>query len=127
MFVEARAAKGLGDEPFDFTCVRHVFVGEDDKTAIKEGTEAVEYYFKSTALFRPIGGHERDAMIYGGPETCVDKLRELREETGVNHLICWMNFGGMDNKKVLRSMRLFADEVMPVLRADAEAVQSAAQ
>lgn len=127
MFVDARSAMGLGDEPFDFTCVRHVFVGEDDKTAIKEGTEAVEYYFKSTALFRPIGDHERDAMIYGGPETCVDKLRQLRDETGVNHLICWMNFGGMDNKKVLRSMRLFADEVMPVLRADAEGIQTAAQ
>ena len=126
-FVEGRAEKGLADEPFDFTCIRHVFVGENDAEAKRDGTEAVEYYFKSTALFRPIGEHERDNMILGGPETCIDKMRQLRDETNVNHIICWMNFGGMDNEKVTRSMRLLSEAVMPVLRADTAAASSAAQ
>jgi len=27
--------------------------------------------------------------------------------------MCWMNMGGLDHEKVLRSMQLFASEVMP--------------
>ena len=75
----------------------------------------------STALFRPIGDHERDEMAFGGPDTVVEKLESLRDETGVNNIICWMNFGGLPHDAVLRSMRLFAEEVMPKLRAPAAA------
>lgn len=76
---------------------------------------------KSTALFRPIGAHERGEMVFGGVDTCVEKLRRLRVEGGVNYVLCWMNFGGMPDDLVQRSMRLFADAVMPALRADAAA------
>ena len=58
----------------------------------------------STALFRPIGDYERDEMVFGGVETCVEKIRGLSADTGVNSLICWMNFGGMPQELVKRSM-----------------------
>ena len=70
----------------------------------------------STALFRPVGPHERTEMIFGGPQTCIEKLEQLGEEAGVNNLVCWMNFGGLPMEMMERSMRLFADEVMPALR-----------
>jgi hypothetical protein len=36
----------------------------------------------------------------------------------MNHLAVEMRIGGLAHKKVLRSMELFAKEVMPALRAE---------
>ena len=115
------AARGIPDAPFDFACIRHVFVAETDAEAQREGAAAVDYYLKSTVQFRPVGDHEKEQMIFGGPETCIEKLRVLNEEAGINNLICWMNFGALDQEKVARSMRLFADTVLPVFQEDTDA------
>lgn len=120
MFRDARARRGLGDQAFDFTCLRHVFVAETDREAKRLGSKYIEYYLDSTALFRPVGEHERDEMVFGGPQTCIEKLQSLAEETGVNNLICWMNFGGLPQDIVEASMRLFSAEVAPALRSGNE-------
>jgi alkanesulfonate monooxygenase SsuD/methylene tetrahydromethanopterin reductase-like flavin-dependent oxidoreductase (luciferase family) len=112
--------RGQAGKDLDFTCLRHVFVAESDEEAEKQGRKYVEYYMKSTAQFRPIGDHERGEMIFGGPKTVIEKLRRLNETTGVSNLICWMNFGGMEQEAVFRSMKLFAREVMPAFRDTAE-------
>jgi alkanesulfonate monooxygenase SsuD/methylene tetrahydromethanopterin reductase-like flavin-dependent oxidoreductase (luciferase family) len=114
---DAQSRLGIEDE-FVFTCLRHVFVGESDAAAKRDGEKYVEYYMNSTALFRPVGEHERSEMIFGGPQTCIEKLQQLCEEAGVNNLICWMNFGGLPQTMVEGSMRRFTEEVMPVLRKD---------
>lgn len=116
MVEEARAEMGIADGRMDFACIRHVFVAESDAEAKREGSQAIEYYLKSTAKFRPVGDHERGQMIFGGPETCIEKVRQLEEEAKINNLICWMNFGALPQEKVLRSIRLFAAEVMPEFR-----------
>ena len=113
---DTRMKRGLGAAPFDFTCLRHVFVAESDREARERGRQYVEYYMKSTAQFRPIGAHERDEMIFGGPDTVIAALRTLEQTAGVTNLICWMNFGGMPQDTVRRSMRLFAQEVIPAMR-----------
>ena len=112
-------------EPFIFTCLRHVFVAETDAVAKRDGEKYVEYYMNSTALFRPVGPHERTEMIFGGPQTCIEKLEQLREEAGINNLVCWMNFGGLPMEMVERSMQLFASEVMPALRQPAPVASAA--
>ena len=123
---EARANRGLDDLDFPFTCVRHVFVAESDAEAKRKGSEYVDYYMKSTAQFRPIGDHERGQMVFGGPETCVEKIRELNEVAGINNLICWMNFGGLPLDMVKASMNLFIEEVAPRCR-EFGAVRKAAE
>lgn len=120
LFDEARAAQGRSGDPLNFPCIRHVFVAETDADAERLGSAYVDYYMRSTALFRPIGAHERDEMVFGGPDTCIAKLRRLRDQAGINKLICWMNFGGMPQELVQRSMRLMAEEVIPVLRREGE-------
>jgi alkanesulfonate monooxygenase SsuD/methylene tetrahydromethanopterin reductase-like flavin-dependent oxidoreductase (luciferase family) len=50
--------------------------------------------------------------IIGTPETCVAKIKALQQE-GIDYFICNFAFGGLDHQKVLRSMDLFAREVMP--------------
>lgn len=110
---QSRANKGLDPHNFPFTCLRHVFVAESDEEAERLGTQYVDYYMKSTAQFRPIGDHERGQMIFGGPETCVEKIQELNHAAGINNLICWMNFGGLPQEMVEANMTLFMEEVAP--------------
>ena len=55
------------------------------------------------------------ALFIGSPETVAQKIVEL-EEAGVGELACWMSFGGLPPEKVRRSMRLFAEEVVPRFR-----------
>ncbi|MGI9476103.1 MAG: LLM class flavin-dependent oxidoreductase [Hyphomicrobiaceae bacterium] len=120
----AHSERGREGKPFDFTCLRHVFVGESDADAKRRGTEYIEYYMESTKFFRPIGDHERDEMIFGGPQTCIDKITSLGLETGVNNLICWMNFGGLPQNMVEASMKLFSQEVVPGVRKCLGSTQS---
>jgi alkanesulfonate monooxygenase SsuD/methylene tetrahydromethanopterin reductase-like flavin-dependent oxidoreductase (luciferase family) len=57
----------------------------------------------------------QSALLIGSPETVAQKIDDL-EHAGVGELVCWMNFGGLSSEKVHRSMRMFAEEVMPRFR-----------
>jgi alkanesulfonate monooxygenase SsuD/methylene tetrahydromethanopterin reductase-like flavin-dependent oxidoreductase (luciferase family) len=52
--------------------------------------------------------------IIGTPEQCVEHIKALQAE-GIDYLGCNFDFGGMEHRKVLRSMELFSREVMPRL------------
>lgn len=57
-----------------------------------------------------------ELAVYGTPEAVADRLLELRERLGYSSLSVWMNTGGqVPHERVLASMRLFADRVMPRL------------
>ena len=56
------------------------------------------------------------AVICGTPEQCVDRIRELHDSLGFTQLLCWTRLGGLDQRKVIRSMELMQDRVMPRLR-----------
>jgi len=54
--------------------------------------------------------------LYGSPETCVRKIKEITSQCRMNQLICWFNPGGLiPHGQVLASMRRFAEEVMPAV------------
>lgn len=52
-------------------------------------------------------------MVIGTPDTCIARIEALREAMGIDHFNASFWFGDMPQDKVLRSMRLFAEEVMP--------------
>jgi alkanesulfonate monooxygenase SsuD/methylene tetrahydromethanopterin reductase-like flavin-dependent oxidoreductase (luciferase family) len=55
------------------------------------------------------------SYLFGTPEECLAILTELRA-MGIQEVICNMNFAGvLDHRQVLRSMELFASQVMPHL------------
>jgi alkanesulfonate monooxygenase SsuD/methylene tetrahydromethanopterin reductase-like flavin-dependent oxidoreductase (luciferase family) len=55
--------------------------------------------------------------IFGSPQECIAKVKELHKELRMNELICWFNPGGLvPHEKVLKAMSRFAVEVMPELR-----------
>ncbi len=55
-------------------------------------------------------------FVIGTPQQCVAKIEAIREAMGIDHFnaSCW--FGDVPHDKVLRSMELFAKEVMPAFK-----------
>ncbi len=59
----------------------------------------------------------RDRLAYGTPEMVVERLTQLREELGLSGVIIEPNVGGyIPQELVFKSVRLFAQEVVPRLR-----------
>lgn len=55
--------------------------------------------------------------IFGAPQECIAKVKELHSKLGMKELICWFNPGGLvPHEKVLKAMSRFATEIMPELR-----------
>jgi luciferase family oxidoreductase group 1 len=90
--------------------------------APKRGEAAVKTYEMYTA-FRDLASAaswdellERDAVICGDPDFVGEKLSQYQQIYGFTDLLCWTRLGGLDHRKVLRSMELMCDKVMPNLR-----------
>jgi alkanesulfonate monooxygenase SsuD/methylene tetrahydromethanopterin reductase-like flavin-dependent oxidoreductase (luciferase family) len=57
---------------------------------------------------------DREMGVFGDPDYCVERVRALRRDYGMDEFICYFNQGGiMDHAMVRQSMTLFAEEVMP--------------
>ncbi len=49
--------------------------------------------------------------IVGTPEQCVAKIKDLQRQ-GIEYFGCNFSFGGMEHSRLIKSMKLFAEEVM---------------
>jgi hypothetical protein len=49
-------------------------------------------------------------LLFDDPDGCAEKVAQLRD-AGVERLLLWMGVGGVEHELVVRSMRLFAEEV----------------
>ena len=58
---------------------------------------------------------EGEWLIRGSVDEVIAKLSPLAE-MGISNLMCWMNFGHIDDKLMRASMKRFADKVMPALQ-----------
>jgi alkanesulfonate monooxygenase SsuD/methylene tetrahydromethanopterin reductase-like flavin-dependent oxidoreductase (luciferase family) len=130
---------------------KHVYVAPTDAEALAEAREPQMWYrdsfIRSMSAEGLPGLHEsvykaaeatiarlsaqtwenlvENALIIGSPDTVAAKIAQL-EQHSVGEVVCWMNFGGIPPVKVRRSMRLFAQEVIPHFRVKAaEAVKVA--
>jgi alkanesulfonate monooxygenase SsuD/methylene tetrahydromethanopterin reductase-like flavin-dependent oxidoreductase (luciferase family) len=54
--------------------------------------------------------------VMGTPDTCIKQIRRLEEAMRIDHFNASFWFGDLTQRQVLRSMRLFAEEVMPAFR-----------
>lgn len=57
--------------------------------------------------------YEKGLLLFGDPERLIGQIEHLQEQLGLTDLICWMNIGGVQHDLVLKSMEIFANEVMP--------------
>ena len=56
-------------------------------------------------------------FVMGTPDTCIAKIKQLREVMGTDHFNANFWFGDLSQEQVLGSMQLFADEVLPVMKS----------
>ena len=54
----------------------------------------------------------RRGWLFGSPDTVIRKIRE-HEDQGVNYFLLWTAFGTLEHSQAVKSMKLFAKEVMP--------------
>jgi len=109
-----------------------VYLTEDGRQAREEARASTMHFFRSIAeaLSRGPRGEEaarlgrmtydeilEELVVYGSPDAVTKRLLELRESLGYSSLSVWMNVGGrIPHQRVLGSMRLFAERVIPRLR-----------
>jgi alkanesulfonate monooxygenase SsuD/methylene tetrahydromethanopterin reductase-like flavin-dependent oxidoreductase (luciferase family) len=88
------------------------------RNSISQGSEVHQHLsdWRRSRRQLPLGYEylaEKRAII-GTPDQCVARINLLREQ-GIDYFGCNFDFGGMEHHKVLDSMKLFAEEVMPRL------------
>jgi alkanesulfonate monooxygenase SsuD/methylene tetrahydromethanopterin reductase-like flavin-dependent oxidoreductase (luciferase family) len=60
---------------------------------------------------------DREMGVFGDPDYCVERVRSLRRDYGIDEFVCYFNRGGlMEHAMVRQSMTRFAEEVMPHCR-----------
>ena len=55
---------------------------------------------------------------FGSPERVVTQMKRYMHEAGATSFLHQMRIGGLEHKKVMLSMELFAKHVMPELREE---------
>jgi alkanesulfonate monooxygenase SsuD/methylene tetrahydromethanopterin reductase-like flavin-dependent oxidoreductase (luciferase family) len=139
-----RSPEQVADLLRRWVVTKHVYVAPTDAEAQADAEQPERWYLDAfVRSIRPDGLHvspavvreaagtvERmsqltwegllaDSLIVGSPSTVRSKVEALCN-AGVGELACWMNFGGIPHAKAVRSMRLFAQEVLPAVHAPLE-------
>ena len=135
-FLERAQASGHAASPSDVPFFRYFYVADTEEQAHRDAREALNWtldintwrrefsvgsevyenirdYRERRTEFPPSYEYlaEHRAFI-GTPDQCAAKIQALHD-AGVRYFGCNFAFGGLDQKKQLRSMELFANEVMP--------------
>lgn len=138
---DALSERGKNAAEFETTLIRECFVGESDEQAWEEAGEYfLEMYRRDYLSWDQVveadeGGKaryatqqddpmfererfSRDRAIIGSPDYCIAEIRRYREQLDFDNLILRMHMPGLPLDKVMRSMQLFAREVLPHFAED---------
>ncbi|HZP27279.1 MAG TPA: LLM class flavin-dependent oxidoreductase [Dehalococcoidia bacterium] len=153
IYFDTCAELGLPEPgPERFAHLALVYVGETDEKARVEG-EALMWYMKAVrhmGFWNPPGylppeasarimmgqgfpepswedANNMGVVIWGSPDTVIQKMRKLHDECNVGHMLMMMQAGFLQTDMVRKSMRLFAREVYPAIRELGEPAAPAPQ
>lgn len=118
-----------GYDPREKHCQFHVrtHVNDSAEQARLIGMAAVKRYDEISRIGRrsltaPPGEYDWEMMLatgrnnYGNPEQCIENIHNAMKHYYFDTLTTTFNFGGIPHAEILKSMRLFAREVMPAFR-----------
>jgi len=112
--------------------VRHVYVAETDAQALQEAKAAFADFIANFNYLRLAHGDTGGRAAYladfearlaeglhvvGSPDTVRKQVQEHLQITGANYFVGSFCFGTLTHEQTLRSLRLFAEEVMPACRS----------
>jgi alkanesulfonate monooxygenase SsuD/methylene tetrahydromethanopterin reductase-like flavin-dependent oxidoreductase (luciferase family) len=87
-----------------------------------KGAPAVKTYEFYAAARDAIEAAEWDrivasgSVVCGSPDQVAERIAEIHDLCGITHYLAWTRIGGLEHGKVLRSMELMRDRVMPQVR-----------
>jgi len=115
--------------------VRDMFVADSMDEARELAGEGIIRYLSWIAHWRGLGNHMDPGeelpetpgkldlltyeflhprnMLFGTPEYVCEKIEELQSELNLQHLLVWSNFPGVEHDKVMKSVKLFSEKVIP--------------
>jgi len=128
------AANELGFRPPERPVMRQVFVAETRKKAEEIAAPAVSYLYRELYGAKSAEGErelrtddgrvitDRQQATYealrgryaiGDPDHVRESLKSCETELGATEIICWMHMPGIRGEDAMRSVEIFAKEVMP--------------
>jgi alkanesulfonate monooxygenase SsuD/methylene tetrahydromethanopterin reductase-like flavin-dependent oxidoreductase (luciferase family) len=92
-------------------------------------TRGYEHYAARSQTMRDgdVGLMYLDNQVWGTPEQCIEKLSQINELMGPDHLVAVTRYGGMPAEEAEASMRLFAREALPAVKKLPEAPMPASR
>jgi alkanesulfonate monooxygenase SsuD/methylene tetrahydromethanopterin reductase-like flavin-dependent oxidoreductase (luciferase family) len=89
-----------------------------------KGLKGYEYYAANAERAKAAGVTKEQATdafvsnhIWGTPDQCVEKIKAIREKLGACAFLAIFNYAGMSVDEAKRNQLLFADKVLPKLKA----------
>jgi natural product biosynthesis luciferase-like monooxygenase protein len=99
--------------------IRWFFRTQADLIADPEGVPPDQYKFYRRVRENLLALSDEQALeeaaILGDPEEVVDKIRAHHEALGITYFMCSFSRGGVPHDRILKSMRLFGEKVIPRL------------
>jgi alkanesulfonate monooxygenase SsuD/methylene tetrahydromethanopterin reductase-like flavin-dependent oxidoreductase (luciferase family) len=107
---------------------QHIVIAESFIEAERIGLQAYEvwkghmhhltrkYDRPDVMKLEPYSEDSPQRLIVGPPHTVLERVQEAIAATGMNYMLCIFSFGNLPPQAALRSLELFAREVLPKLR-----------
>jgi alkanesulfonate monooxygenase SsuD/methylene tetrahydromethanopterin reductase-like flavin-dependent oxidoreductase (luciferase family) len=119
--------------PAELPMIKELYVAPDRQTAIQECRPFLEAKYQAYASWGqdkalPQGDSfdlafeelVQDRFIIGDPDDCIRELRRYVDALGVNCFVFRIQWPGMEQAQVLRTIQLLAERVMPALKDSTE-------
>ncbi|WP_028478969.1 LLM class flavin-dependent oxidoreductase [Nocardia sp. CNY236] len=116
--------------PADFPLLRNIVVAEDRATALRDAVPYLQASYKlfdKWGLFTEVVGDPGAAddvpellagrVIIGSPEQCAEELVALATSTGFTRLVARVQWMGMPQSTVCRTIELLAQQVLPMVQS----------
>ena len=102
--------------------MREVYIGKYTETAFQECEAALKYKYDSyaewgqsesaesnKALNKDFRNFAKNRFLIGDQDTVLNEIRQYRDELGIDHLICRVQWPGLHVDQVLRTIRLLGE------------------
>jgi alkanesulfonate monooxygenase SsuD/methylene tetrahydromethanopterin reductase-like flavin-dependent oxidoreductase (luciferase family) len=106
--------------------IRQVVVADSDEEALELARSAHAHWYETILglwwahddhtydeLFAWEHAVEHETIVFGSPDSVREQVARMLEQSGCNYLACSFAWGNLPHEHALRSLRLFASDVMP--------------
>ena len=122
---ERMGAAGRSPTGVERPVIREVFCAETREEAVAIAGEPLKavyaHHVRAGTLGDAADAHLdrliEERFVLGDPDQVFERFKTLQQEAGINHAICRFRVPGIDHDAIVRSLRLYAGEVITRLRS----------